>query len=847
MRFSLKGYQDTAAREVLKSLSRARREHREYGDLTAFPLSATTGAGKTVIASAVIEALFYGSAEFDVEPDPRAAILWVTDDPPLNEQTRYRLQASSDLLGSGQLVIIDEGFDAGSFEAGRVYFLNVQKLSKSSTFSKPKEGVREHSLWTTLKNTINDSSVDLYMVLDEAHRGMKETREKSSEKRNTIVQRIINGHDDIPPVPVVWGISATVERFNKAMTAADGRTLRPGWSVPPSEVQDSGLLKDVIILEAPDEDGEFSTTMLRSATEAFVEADELWGAYGSEQRLADPVKPLMVIQVPDKVSDTQLAEYIDVIRDVWEEFTAEALAHVLGEHTTREAGKYAIPYIKPQDVQDASHVRVLFAKEAVTTGWDCPRAEILFSMRAASDKTHITQLMGRMVRTPLGHRVLSDERLNQVTCFLPRFDATTVRDVADRLTGVAEDSTEDDRENAVSSRKVVTSGVGLQLNPDVPDEVVEFIEQLPSLPKPKPDAKPIRRLMSFAAHLAVDELEPEPKKYALKRLGGVLDGKLSSHSDAVDEIVEEIHTAEIHRLVASREGTRDETVHRTSDQKVVDERFRSATRALTPALANEYARSLALKESDGEDLDFYDAKARTSAVVGLPGLMEAVEAEAEHLCEEWLAEHKVAIRSLTDSRRAAYDEITAQARVPVHRDTEIPTNITVDSKDRDGNALETARLHVLSTAEGHFPIGSLKSWEQDVVRKESARVQTVGWYRNPSNATAHALQVPYKKDGQWSVLLPDFVFVTRNADGELDASIVDPHGHHLSDALPKLRGLAKYAEQYGDRFIRIEAVAENSKKELVTIDLLSPAARELVMSADSAVALYDSAVARAYK
>jgi type III restriction enzyme len=43
----------------------------------------------------------------------------------------------------------------------------------------------------------------------------KETGEKS-----TIVKRLINGEKGVPGIPVVWGISATVERFNKAMEGA---------------------------------------------------------------------------------------------------------------------------------------------------------------------------------------------------------------------------------------------------------------------------------------------------------------------------------------------------------------------------------------------------------------------------------------------------------------------------------------------------------------------------------------------------------------------------------------------------------------------------------------------------
>ena len=58
MRYTLKDYQAEAVRDVLRNLERARDAYRRYGALSQFSLTATTGAGKTVMAAAVIEALF---------------------------------------------------------------------------------------------------------------------------------------------------------------------------------------------------------------------------------------------------------------------------------------------------------------------------------------------------------------------------------------------------------------------------------------------------------------------------------------------------------------------------------------------------------------------------------------------------------------------------------------------------------------------------------------------------------------------------------------------------------------------------------------------------------------------
>ncbi len=121
-------------------------------------------------------------------------------------------------------------------------------------------------------------------------------------------------------------------------------------------------------------------------------------------------------------------------------------------------------------MQDATHVRVLLAKDAISTGWDCPRAEVLVSLRPAKDRTHITQLLGRLVRTPLARRIESDERLNAVTCFLPHFDLTTAKQVADIMTGVTQ---EDDGAAPPTAGRVLIDPVTMLWNEALPPGVKE--------------------------------------------------------------------------------------------------------------------------------------------------------------------------------------------------------------------------------------------------------------------------------------------------------------------------------------------------------------------------------------
>jgi hypothetical protein len=123
MKFTLKDYQDEAVRDVLANLRKARKRWREDNDPHAFSLTAATGAGKTVMAAAVFEALFHGDDGYEFDRDPGAVVLWFSDDPSLNEQTRFRLMESSDRLWDTDMVVVANTFNRAKFEAGRIYFL----------------------------------------------------------------------------------------------------------------------------------------------------------------------------------------------------------------------------------------------------------------------------------------------------------------------------------------------------------------------------------------------------------------------------------------------------------------------------------------------------------------------------------------------------------------------------------------------------------------------------------------------------------------------------------------------------------------------------------------------------
>ena len=853
MRYTLKDYQDDAVAEVLARLARARDDWQRWRSPVAFSLTATTGAGKTVMAAAVIEALFDGNANYDFDSDPGAVVLWFTDDPALNEQTRYRLQEAADRIARSRLEVIGNTFNQQKLNPGKVYFLNAQKLGKKSLLVRGARGEsstgagprlpmpdgRAFTMWDTLANTIADEKLTLYLILDEAHRGMKPPSKGDRVEKATIVQRLVNGTSGGPPVPIVWGISATVQRFSDAMAAAENRTSYPPVVVDPARVQESGLLKDDIRLDFPTEAGRFDTVLLARATRRVKEAADLWHAYAEwEGVAAKAVVPLLVVQVPNQPSQELLVSAFATIRDAWPELAPEGMAHVFGDHARIELAGFVVPHVSPEMVQDRAHIRVLFAKDAISTGWDCPRAEVLVSFRPAKDETHITQLLGRMVRTPLARRVPGNDLLNSVACVLPHFDRRTAARVARTMLGERE--RDDDGTGGGAGRRVLFAPVDMEVNEAIPKAVWQAFDTLPSQTLPRRVARPVARLAALAHALSQDGLRKAARKDAYRRLFAKLDGLLAQHRDKVAAASKGILRVEGETLVAGvipGEVRGYQAFVEAADERSVEADFKAGCRVLTADVGRQYAGHLA-KSDEGDD-GLFDAYVKVAALAQVDGVSDELDREADELSRRWFGKYRVEIKGLTDERRVVYDEIRGMSPQPQGIEIKRPRVRTEETENADGKKLETRTGHLMSDGDGNFPIGSLDSqWEVDVLDKEMGRPGFQAWYRNPARPSGDALAIAYQNaQGHWRRMCPDFLFF--HADGEnVRVSIVDPHGHHLADSLPKLHGLAEFAATHGEFFHRIESVARMKDGTLRVLDLTDAHTREDITGAKDIEVLY---------
>lgn len=434
MKVELFSFQEKALAGLRMQSAEALGSYRRTHSPQVVSFTAPTGAGKTIIMASLIESIYFGD---DSYPDQQNAIfVWLSDSPQLNEQSKQKIDLKADKIRLDQCVTItEETFDREVLDDGHIYFLNTQKLGKSSNLTKHSD-TRQYTIWETLANTAREKSDHLYLIIDEAHRGMQG---REASHATTIMQKFLKGssEDKLAPMPVVIGMSATSERFNRLVEGTSSTIHKV--VVTADEVRASGLLKDRIVITYPEESSlNKDMAVLQAAADNWKEKWDHWTQYCREQHYSY-VNPIFVVQVlsstGDRVSDIDLDDCLCKIEErTGFHFSEGEVVHTFGQTSTSiTVNGLNVRYEEPSRIADDRNIKVVFFKENLSTGWDCPRAETMMSFRHAKDATYIAQLLGRMVRTPMQARILVDEVLNDVHLYLPYFDAETVKNVVEEL------------------------------------------------------------------------------------------------------------------------------------------------------------------------------------------------------------------------------------------------------------------------------------------------------------------------------------------------------------------------------------------------------------------------------
>ena len=795
MKISLFDFQKDAL-HLLRDKLLAARKFASSDNPQAIAFSAPTGSGKTIVMTALFEAILDEPDDqlawpLDGQPQPDAVILWVSDMPELNEQTRLKIESQSDrIFRVNQLIPIESTFDAERLQGGRVYFINTQKLGNDKLLTKVGDG-RQYSIWTTLSNTAKALPDRFYVVIDEAHRGMAGGR--GAKEAQTLMQRFLLGYPEVGLVkmPLVIGVSATPQRFTDLLLHAPHTLYKV--AIPPDEVRMSGLLKDRILIHHPDFATAAEIALLEEAARRWMQMTNRWARFCKAEG-EQTVWPVLVVQVENgsdkQLTKTSLIDALNVIESaIGRRLNEGEVAHAMHDTGDLDVGGRRVRKVDASRIDGDKNIGVVFFKTSLSTGWDCPRAEVMMSFRRAEDHTYIAQLLGRMVRTPLARRIERDAALNDVHLFVPYFDTQAVKSVIISLHNPEEvppTETGSGRELVVLHRREGTEAEFKALG--------ELITYRVNAARAQSN---LRRFMAISRSLTIDEIVETAWAVAKQRITGWMEAQVAGMKTAGQFTAAEQAITRIGlKTLAVQNGTgiaEPEADYSIDASDVdIDRLFDEAGRALSHGLHMNYWQAHA-------DRDALEVKVEVIVLSRHHSAMSALESAAGGAFDELYDSHKKAIGKLKEQRRIAYERLRLATAKPNEVQWHLPESI-------DFRRLPTApcwKQHMYVESNGQFR-AELGTWETGVLHEELVDTSVVGWLRNVDRKP-WSLEIPYETGGDIRPMFPDLV-VVRKADSEFAIDILEPHDPSLGDNFEKAVGLARFAEQHGYLFGRIQLI-----------------------------------------
>jgi type III restriction enzyme len=788
MRATLFPFQEKALAELHEKIGKAHTLWSEQ-DPQVVSFTAPTGAGKTIIMTALFEEIIFGHAYGVAEPD--SVFVWLSDMPELNEQTRLKIESKSDKFRTRDIHVVDSNFDAEYLAPGGIYFLNTQKLGSDKLLTQ-KSDLRQYTIWETLANTARRQPKSFYVVIDEAHRGT--ATQRAEQAAQSIMQKFIKGskEDGLPVMPLVIGVTATPQRFQKLIADTDSTIQKV--TVPPEEVIESGLLKDRIIIHFPEIAINADMTIFKEAVINWKKKCEHWAAYCDREDIKNPVRPILVVQAEDgnnrEITQTDLDSCIAMLEELLgRKMQTGEVVHTFDKHEKMNVRDLDIHHIDPSRIEEDEKAMVVFFKMNLSTGWDCPRAETMMSFRHANDYTYIAQLLGRMIRTPLARRVDFDAELNNVALYLPFFDEETVKMVEQALRdseAIVPAETGSHKELITLKRDPAFSDIFSDM--DLITYRIDSARKQPSL----------RRLMALARALTQDMIAPGARQSTLKKVLDEFAKEVSAlkESGKFDEVSKAVTALALKTLTidygSDATGTTDNAETVELSEFDLNNLFERAGKILGGDLHREYWGRHASRDHE-------EVKTEIIVMANDIAAMERLETFADKLFNELYDEHQSAFRRLKEERKDAYKKLAMSSTTPVALDWDLPQAIDFVV----GNDAQIFESHLFIPAEGGDFKVIMNDWESGLIKEELAN-GAVAWLRN-LDRKKWSLEIPYEVDGVTTSMFPDLLVVRADAHGYV-FDVLEPHDPSRKDNYPKAVGLAKFAEKHGERFGRIQLI-----------------------------------------
>ena len=354
---SLKNYQEQAVEKLITRTGELLQDNSIQNKTIVF--QAPTGSGKTYTMSQYIKQII------EEQEDTELCFLWISiGKGDLHLQTYDSLKKEYEYFPNVYLLEDEFSGNRWSIAKNEIVIVNWEKLRAKDNqtgewkniLMKDSENVNFREL---MRNTRDERKI--IMIIDESH-------------TNAIAERALELRDEIIMPDLTIEMSATpVLReglYNEKVT------------VQATDVITEGMIKkEIIINENIDEiaEDEISSQEL-VLTAAYNKRELLKHYYKNEE--AD-VNPLVLIQIPT-------AEAGEDKKDFTERFLSS-------KNITTGNGKLAIwlseekiNQEKRQLTRNDSNVEFLIFKQAIDTGWDCPRSQILVKFREIKSQTFET-------------------------------------------------------------------------------------------------------------------------------------------------------------------------------------------------------------------------------------------------------------------------------------------------------------------------------------------------------------------------------------------------------------------------------------------------------------------------
>ena len=269
-------------------------------------------------------------------------------------------------IHASQTKLLSDVMTAG-FEENDSCFINWEKLTKKGN-NALKDSERANFL-EHIQHALNDG-IRFVIIVDESH-------QNNTIKADEIIQYFHTNK--------IIRCSATPKGIAKAEII----------EIPEEDVIAAGLIKKMLVINQDfPQTIETDDQTVFLLEKALLKQRELRAAFLQNDT---DINPLIVIQIPNKSETLQdgVERYLETQGLTYE--NGQLAVWLSDRHENLEG------IDKPNAVSSA-----VIIKQAVATGWDCPRAHILVKLRDNMDETFEIQTIGRIRRMPEAKHYQSD-------------------------------------------------------------------------------------------------------------------------------------------------------------------------------------------------------------------------------------------------------------------------------------------------------------------------------------------------------------------------------------------------------------------------------------------------------